>query len=52
MEAKKKGNIHWGQLDLDDPTRTPKTSEMKIRPAEFKQREERRTKRGTVKERV
>ena len=45
--SKEKGNIHWGKLDLDDPTRTPKTSEMKIRPADFKRREERRTKLGT-----
>lgn len=46
------GNIHWGKLDLGDANRTPKTSEMKIRPADFKRREERRTKRGTMKERV
>ena len=45
--SKENGNIHWGQLDLDDPSRKPKTSEMKIRPADFKRREERRTKLGT-----
>lgn len=50
--SKEDGNIHWGKLDSADATRTPKTSEMKIRPAEFKRREGRRTKRGTMKERV
>ncbi|CAH3104164.1 unnamed protein product, partial [Pocillopora meandrina] len=34
-ESKENGKIHWGKLDLDDPTRTPKTTEMKIRPADF-----------------
>ena len=46
-ESEKEGKIHWGKLDLGDANRTPKTSEMKIRPADFKRREERRTKLGT-----
>lgn len=50
-ESKENG-IHWGNLDPKNATRTPKTTEMKIRPADFKRREERRTKRGTMKERV
>ena len=25
-ESKENGKIHWGKLDLDDPTRTPKTT--------------------------
>ena len=51
-ESKENGKIHWGKLDCGDAARTPKTTEMKIRPAGFKRREERRTKRGTMKERV
>ena len=51
-ESKDDGKIHWGNLDRGDAARTPKTTEMKIRPASFKRREERRTKRGTMKERL
>ena len=35
-ESKGTGKIHWGNLDPDDANRTPKTTEMKIRPADFK----------------
>ena len=36
--GKEDGKIHWGRFDLKDPTRAPITSEMKIRPANFKRR--------------
>ena len=36
--GKEDAKIHWGRFDLKDPTRAPITSEMKIRPANFKRR--------------
>ena len=36
--GKEGAKIHWGKFDLTDPARAPITSEMKIRPANFKRR--------------
>ena len=36
--GKEGAKIHWGKFDRKDPTRAPITSEMKIRPANFKRR--------------
>lgn len=36
--GKEGAKIHWGVFDRKDPTGAPITSEMKIRPANFKRR--------------